>query len=505
MKHLIFMLFLGLLTTQAQRNIAGTIRYDKAPLEGVSIRVNDNQETIFSNEQGYFSFESKEGDFVCLSREGMEELRFRIDDVTQLYTLEMTPEVMNLQEVVISKEGGDKKPYSLLNKPLKFKTAFGFVSPNEGYATRYISNEQIQQAWAAGIGKEGIASFLSYRALLRKSTTFGLTTSILWDVDGFIYNELPDIDIAMVEDILVLRGLAATTLYGSQAGAGVIAIRTKNQIRAQRKEKVEEKQYNKILEEQIYQPASYLTAYPSDQNALASQIDLLSNNPEALKRWAYYLDFKGHKGLAVEVYREILMQRSSYAQSFRDLAQAYKRAGNIQAAWDTYMKYITRGMKIDRSDGIEGMVYDEIWQMEQFDPIKQESLQFFRISDRYSEQPPQPIRFVVEWVNPLDAFDISFVNPNKQKATYEHRMPGQQKEILKEQTKGYSARSFYLDRSIKGSWSVNATALGKDDQPLSLKVTKYENWGTKSLQESIYYFDLKPGQGTQNLLNFTIQ
>ncbi len=505
MKQLLLFLFVtGFYPLFAQRTIQGTILYDKELLEEVSVKINNQDSFVTSNALGEFEIQAKEGDFIYFNKQGLEEISIRVDDVTQNLTVEMSAQVLNLDEVVISKKAGDKKSFSILNKPIKFKTAFGSVSPNQGYATRYINNDQIKEAWAAGVGKDGIASFLSYRAGLRITNSFGLSTGILWDVDGFIYNELPDLDIAMIEDILVLRGVAATNLYGSQAGAGVIAIRTKNQILKEEKEVYEEVLYNTNKDYNSYSKASYISDFPESKEAIRKAIFDSASNPESLKKLAFYLDSKGHTDLAIQAYTEILMQRSSYAQSFRDLAQAYLRNNQKQMAWDTYMKYILRGKSMDRSDGIEGIVYDEIWHLNTFSKIAPSEVNFLRISDRYKETPPQPIRFVIEWINPLDAFNLSFVNPNNQKLAYEHSLSKQKKEILEEQKKGYSSVSFFLDNSLKGNWKINGAATDLSQKKVVLKITKFLDWNSKNPSQEIHYFELDPKLGTQNLLSFVV-
>ncbi len=249
-------------------------------------------------------------------------------------------------------------------------------------------------------------------------------------------------------------------MYGSEGGAGVIAIRTKNQFLKQQQEIVEREEllFNKVVEKGFFKNYTKrgfddfsATSTPADdiealefntEKSVLNYRDLHSKNPDALKRLAFYLDAENRPDLSAILYKEILMQRPSYAQSFRDLAQAYLKNNQTQKSWETYMKYILRGKKMDQSEGIEGIVYDEIWNLERNYNISKEDISLIRLSDRYEETPPQPIRFVVEWVNPLDQFSLTFVNPNQQVHTFSHQLPAQQEAILNEQINGYSATSF---------------------------------------------------------------
>ncbi|MDA8569025.1 hypothetical protein N9K80_02710 [Flavobacteriaceae bacterium] len=521
MKNVLFLLIaLGTVSVQAQRNLKGKILFYNAPLEGVRIKLNNEEMAERSNQEGDFSIEVKEGDFIYFNSLGMQELSLRIDDVTAKLTLEMRPEVTALDEVVISRENRQKKPFSILDKPIAFKTSFATINPETaGFSTMYIKGEDLNKNYS------NIFEAIRFRTRIRNGATFGLTTGVLWDIDGFIYNDqtvVESIDISSVEDILVLRSLAATALYGSQASGGVIAIRTKNQLLKQKQDIVAKEKllFNTNIEKSFFAPYEKRNFYfngMANEGIYASKETLLSkdylqnfittyrHNPDLLKKLAFYLDAEKRTDLSIALYREILMQRPSYAQSFRDLAQAFLRNAQTQKSWETYMKYILRGKKMDQLDGIEGIVYDEIWNLERNYPISRENMALIRLSDRYKETPPQPIRFVVEWGNPLDQFSLTFLNPDKQIFNYEHQLPKQQKAILKEQLNGYSATSFFLDHSLKGSWSLLGKAHSKADTPVSLKITQYEDWGTKNQKETVYFYQLFHNQATQNLLTFTVE
>ena len=120
---LLLLMVLGTVSVQAQRNLEGKILFDNAPLEGVRIKLNNEEMAISSNEKGDFTIEVKEGDFLYFNSQGLEELRVRVDDVTRKLTLQMRPKVTALDEVVISRENRQKAPFSILEKPIAFKTA----------------------------------------------------------------------------------------------------------------------------------------------------------------------------------------------------------------------------------------------------------------------------------------------------------------------------------------------------------------------------------------------
>ena len=49
---------------------------------------------------------------------------------------------------------------------------------------------------------------------------------VLWEIDGVLYSNPPELNASQVKYVEVLSGLAATNKYGSEGGAGVIVVLT---------------------------------------------------------------------------------------------------------------------------------------------------------------------------------------------------------------------------------------------------------------------------------------
>lgn len=49
---------------------------------------------------------------------------------------------------------------------------------------------------------------------------------VLWEIDGVLYNNPPNLNASQVKYVEVLSGLAATNKYGSQGAGGVILVKT---------------------------------------------------------------------------------------------------------------------------------------------------------------------------------------------------------------------------------------------------------------------------------------
>ncbi len=49
---------------------------------------------------------------------------------------------------------------------------------------------------------------------------------VLWEIDGVLYSNPPELNASQVKYVEVLSGLAATNKYGSEGGGGVIVVMT---------------------------------------------------------------------------------------------------------------------------------------------------------------------------------------------------------------------------------------------------------------------------------------
>ena len=49
---------------------------------------------------------------------------------------------------------------------------------------------------------------------------------VLWEIDGILYNNPPNLNASQVKYVEVLSGLAATNKYGSEGAGGVILVKT---------------------------------------------------------------------------------------------------------------------------------------------------------------------------------------------------------------------------------------------------------------------------------------
>jgi len=534
------------------KDISGTITYLEAPLQHVNITVVNKKIGVQTSAQGTYSIKAEVGDILQYSFVGFRTVNIVVEDITNVLNIEMIMQTNALDEVVVT--AINKKGEVLVNAlkaDEKFVTARGTFNPKTvGYAVPFIDGEEINLSAAPSLsqaiaGKVAGARMVNGKLELKAPTSVNNPTPVIWEVDGAIYDQEPwDLDLTQIKSIHILKSLAATNRYGSQGAGGVVVIETKfgsynNSIEAKRKKVTEQytnKNYYNNDAVSVNKEALFSNLYTSTlseignkteafyyyNNALKNKItaynvhigiaqlfmlhyndvsfskqildDLAithNKNPEVLKAIAYQFQALGLKNESINIYESIFKLRPKYAQSYRDLANAYIENDRYKKGWRLYMSYLLQGNDVS-GEGIGQVVYNEMeWLFfnrknqtdikELFVP-KNETLLDFR----------NDVRMVFEWNTSEAEFDLEFVNPEKQVYVFEHSLAANQDLITHEKEKGYSSKEFFIDNIGEGEWLINIIYNGnKKPAPTYFKVTTYYHWG-KSNQISeiaVYKFE----------------
>ena len=191
---------------------------------------------------------------------------------------------------------------------------------------------------------------------------------------------------------------------------------------------------------------------------------------------------------ALEVFKKIARLRPDYAQSYRDLANAYKENNEFKMSWRIYMNYLLN-RNTDRAYAVDQIVYNEMEYLyfnrqnqtdikEQFVPNNESKVKF-----------RNDVRFVAEWNTSEAEFDLEFVGPDKRVYEFDHTQSDSESLITSEKLKGYSSDEFFIEDVGTGEWLLNLTYFGnKKSAPTYLKITTYYHWGKpKQHQETAVY------------------
>ena len=247
MKHRItFLLIFCLLTiwaipSWAQRSVGGkvTVKDDGQPLPGVTILVQNTNVGTVSDIDGNYTISVPEGrDVLVFSFIGFKEQQVQIGNQSTV-NVAMESDTEQLSEVVV--------------------TAFGIEQDKKtlGYAVQRIDNQDIVrtkqpnlvnalQGQIAGVQvtNSGGAPGQSARIIIRGVTSLnpGADNQPLFIVDGIqidnstaespgtprgMSNRVADLNPDDIESVSVLKGAAATALYGVRAANGAVIITTK--------------------------------------------------------------------------------------------------------------------------------------------------------------------------------------------------------------------------------------------------------------------------------------
>ncbi len=236
-------LFSGL---HAQDTIRGTV-YDtdaSTPLPGAAVSVEGKQVFTTTDLDGKFSIKATQGDVLIVQFMGYGESRVTVGKA-QHYDITLTPDNEFLSEAVVTALGMTREKRSL------------------GYAVVDLSGEELNQSqssnWLGGLeGKvpgvqfnKAAGPMSSTRVIVRGDPSLSGDGSALFVVDGvpiesgmisnasgsgYTNQDNPidfgdngsDLNPEDIESVTVLKGAAATALYGSRAGNGAVIITTKS-------------------------------------------------------------------------------------------------------------------------------------------------------------------------------------------------------------------------------------------------------------------------------------
>ena len=532
------------------KEIRGKVTYLDAPMPMVNIKVVGKNAGVVSSTDGTYSIKANVGDIIQYSHVGFATVSVIVEDITEILDIEMVEEQNELETVIVTADSKQGETAELAKKAdKKFKTSMGNIDPKSaGYSVGYIDGDNttagardildVLDGKVAGVTVDRINNVVK----LRSTGSINTDTPPLWDVDGNVIDYVPNIPPDDIKDIHLLKSLASTTRYGSNGRGGVIVVTTKSgsfDASTSKRNKIAEQYTNKdyyandasqislaSLNANTY--ADGLEKFPSKQKAyiyydeklkrqLPSYVDHLaiaqkfvshfndltlstqifkeqiernSKNPEVLKAIAFHLQTIGRTRDAIEAYENTFKLRPQYAQSYRDLANAYMENDQFKKSWRLYMSYLLQGKDVS-SEGIGELIYNEMeWLYfsrrnqtdirENFVP-KSENLFDFR----------NDVRIIVEWNSSEAEFDLEFVNPELRSYVFEHTLAGNQELITDEKQKGYSSKEFFIDDLEEGEWLVNITYKGnKKPEPTYFKITKFYNWGkaTQSKEVAVYKF-----------------
>jgi TonB-linked SusC/RagA family outer membrane protein len=236
---ILFVLFCTVTIGLAQRTVSGSVKDSKGePIIGASVAVQGTDVGTVTDIDGMFSVSVPDGSNTLLvSLVGFTD---KVLDITGLSTVEVSLADGQLLDEVVVTALGIKRDKKALGYATTSISSDEIASRPETDVARAIAGKSPGVTIASSAGLAGSGTKINIRGV---STVSG-NSQPLWVVDGVPINASSnetkdfrdgniaptrnlDIDPNNIASMSVLRGLSATTLYGSQGRNGVILITTK--------------------------------------------------------------------------------------------------------------------------------------------------------------------------------------------------------------------------------------------------------------------------------------
>ena len=550
MKHFfLFLLFVipALLASQDTQRISGKITDGSQPLADVAISLEGTNQGTFTNAEGRYEIRAAEGQVLVYRLAGMKEVRIRVEDVTRYLNIRMTPEYTELDEVTVTAR--EKQEDLQIRYPQDkniIRTAYGYVDAQRNSGrVKILSDEDITpigicilgilQNRFAGIQVTGNC-IQGGEVRIRGGFTQNGLASVVYDIDGMIFEETPIwLDINLIKRMAIFLSRSAATRYGTASAGGVIVINTvsmnygpaKDQLlgatpvrdvqvvpaelvergapsylRELRASESRDEAWQTYLENARGYAASpyffldaYTHFYKVGARSLADRVidegfGKFNRNPVLLKALGYLYQEQGRWQKALEIFKEVYRLRPEYSQSYLDLANAYRDAGQMVRAAALFGRY----QYVLEEEMLAGS--DEFWLLQQHD--SDNLFQFegeglgadMRLvsSDEYVQN---TTRLVFEWNDSEAEFNLQFVNPQGRVFDWKHTYESNPTRIDDEKIAGYNSQEYIIDHTNPGKWQANVTYYGnKSLTPTYMKVTTFYNYGMPGQRKEIRTFKL---------------
>ena len=224
--------------SQQSGKVTGTVTDEFGPVVGATVVIKGTTRGVVTDGDGRFSIDAKSGDIIVISYLGYttQEIAYKGE---QRLSITLAEDTQALDEVVVTALGMSREKKALGYAMTELKgddiARVNVANPITGLQGK-VAGVQID------MGNSGPQS--SSRILIRGNSSLGMNNQPIFVIDGVIIdndmnestqwgaqmdfgNDIKNLNSDDFESVSVLKGAAATALYGSRAANGVILITTK--------------------------------------------------------------------------------------------------------------------------------------------------------------------------------------------------------------------------------------------------------------------------------------
>ncbi len=553
LKRIFLLIFLLVSSVQFAQETKGKVLSENGPIEGANVTVKNTFEEVITDAKGEFRIKASDSQVLIVSYFGMEAKEV-FATPSSFMTISLDADGELLDEVLIKARKEKKEKTE--------ETAFGKKSKDAvGYSTsQKLTSEQINQSYTnvfevlrlmPGVeiaGTQGFGQTVTFTK--NRSINTALPIVVL---DGAVFDQgvLAALSPTQIESISLLKGLSATVRYGQLGAGGAILITSKlgqsNELTPEQKQasllvKGNEYSENVIPIENAPVTAPYLLSLQKattfeeakkiydaqlvtgDNNTIPYYISVsdyflkwdanfsfqvltniakeATNNPKALRTYAYKLEERKEFLKALSVYKRIVALRPGESQSYLDLAMASEASGDYNTAFALYYQIIFNKIPNVDCTGIQDVTINELRHLLAF---HKSQVPFQTLpNDFLAAKLQQDIRVVLQWNSPSKDFETQFVSPENKFFIWNHTKFDNTELLKQEVEQGFAIKEYVVDETSKGVWRVNIRALEEERQknPTYLKYTLYKNFGLPTEIKEVKVINLSQFTEKVTLDNF---
>ena len=518
--------------------IFGKVFSVKGPIQGASIKIKNSLIEAKSDFEGFFKIKADINDILSINYLGMIEKQLFIEDLEDKYILLKTDaQILDQVTITGTSDLSDEVETSYGKKKKK----------SVGFSTSTITSEDISPGAVTIVdairgkftnvqvayNQDGAATGNKAQIYVRGGTlSINNSAAAIFDVEGLIYNEVPDfIDPQQIESITLLRSMGATNRYGSQGRGGVFLIKMKSLSRKVQRLlntlKVKGNDYKEQIPSIAFDSLKpyYINDYEAVESVGEAKNQFLSlskgvyelsvafhiesfnyfknidkefavsilksiakkakDNPKALKTIAYHLEKIGDFQTAKIIYQRLLSIRPMDEQSYRDLVLIYKENHDYELAASLYNLMLNNKLKNVNMLGLQETVVNEAAHLywTKFDNLSQTDFPLKTLKKYVPKNDWKNFgydyRIIFDWNDPAVEFNVQFVDPKNKYYNWSHTVLDDKDLLEDELNYGYNTEEFIIEKSDRGKWIINIENYSIQDEsnPTYIKYTVFKNYG----------------------------
>ena len=518
--------------------IFGKVFSVKGPIQGATIKIKNSLIEAKSDFEGFFKIKADINDILSINYLGMIEKQLFIEDLEDKYILLKTDaQILDQVTITGTSDLSDEVETSYGKKKKK----------SVGYSTSTITSEDISPGAVTIVdairgkftnvqvayNQDGAATGNKAQIYVRGGTlSINNSAAAIFDVEGLIYNEVPDfIDPQQIESITLLRSMGATNRYGSQGRGGVFLIKMKSLSRKVQRLlntlKVKGNDYKEQIPSIAFDSLKpyYINDYEAVESVGEAKNQFLSlskgvyelsvafhvesfnyfknidkefaisilksiakkakDNPKALKTIAYHLEKIGDFQTAKIIYQRLLSIRPLDEQSYRDLVLIYKENHDYELAASLYDLMLNNKLNNVNMLGLQETVVNEAAHLywTKFDNLSQTDFPLKTLKKYVPKNDWKNFgydyRIIFDWNDPAVEFNVQFVDPKNKYYNWSHTVLDDKDLLEDELNYGYNTEEFIIEKSDRGKWIINIENYSIQDEsnPTYIKYTVFKNYG----------------------------